>query len=756
MKRTLWPALAAIGLCILIAAPDASARGGRGGGGLGGGGGFSGGGGRVGGGGGGFSGGAGASRPSPSISGGGLSGGGYRPSASRPAPTTRPATSRPSNPSVSRPGTGNSGLGTTRPAGGGNVTGGGATRPNIGTTRPGSGGLGSTWSPNVVHTPNRNPELRPGARPELKPGGGVTRPDLQPGAGRPSTLPADIGRPSTLPGGVGRPGGVGNVGGVNRPNNNLPGENRPGLNRPGEGRPGEGRPGVGRPGENRPGDNRPGNNVIGNNNNNTINNININNNSNRNIYNNQSISTRHNDLNSRFDDVSAHWGEPGWHQNQWTGPNGGEVNHVGFWGPNGYWGHTGVWGPNGGYAGRTTAIGAGGSAWSRSFGIGPNGGVYGRRSYYGPAGRWSRSWGWYSGYGPAWGYGRWDYLWNEYPAAMAFGATMWGLNSMAYMYGLGSAYYNPYDTGPVYVDSQPVVSYSEPVAGDPTYGVAQTDPNATDPNAADPNAADPNAASKDALSQAFDAAREAFYNGAYEDSLKLTNQALALAPRDAAINEFRSLVLFALGRYQESAATIHAVLAVGPGWDWTTLSSLYPKQSVYVDQRRKLEAAVTADPKAADVRFLLAYHYITAGNIDSAVPLLEQVTKLQPKDQLAADLYKMYAPAPTPDPSAVAAKTPPPVDAPAYPLEQLQGKWIAKPEGQEFDLTLDQNDSFTWSFTRDGQKQVVTGVYTVRGNNLVMQPDGGGVMLSEIKLNDDKTLQFSPIGEDSKLMFSRT
>ena len=40
-----------------------------------------------------------------------------------------------------------------------------------------------------------------------------------------------------------------------------------------------------------------------------------------------------------------------------------------------------------------------------------------------------------------------------------------------------------------------------------------------------------------------------------------------------------ALCLFALGRYDESAATLYAVLSVGPGWDWTTLIGLYPDVS---------------------------------------------------------------------------------------------------------------------------------------------------------------------------------
>jgi hypothetical protein len=60
-------------------------------------------------------------------------------------------------------------------------------------------------------------------------------------------------------------------------------------------------------------------------------------------------------------------------------------------------------------------------------------------------------------------------------------------------------------------------------------------------------------------------------------------------PKDAATHEFRSLTQFALGKYQEAAATIYAVLAVGPGWDWTTLSSMYPDIDTYTAQLRKLE-----------------------------------------------------------------------------------------------------------------------------------------------------------------------
>src|SRR5690606_10115913 len=193
-----------------------------------------------------------------------------------------------------------------------------------------------------------------------------------------------------------------------------------------------------------------------------------------------SIPDRHQDLANRFDDLNAHWNDQEWHHEQWTGPNGTDINHVGFWGPNGYWGHTGVWGPNGGHWGHSTGIGPN-RAWTRSTGIGPNGavwghgaavgpnGAFGYAGYAGPAGHWSRNWGgWYHGFAPTWGHGRWDYLWDEYPAAMAFGATMWGLNAVNWAFGVG-AYDNPYYDAPVYVNNQAVVSYDQPIVGDPSY-----------------------------------------------------------------------------------------------------------------------------------------------------------------------------------------------------------------------------------------------------------------------------------------------
>jgi len=685
--------------------------GGGGGGGFGGGGGsFGGGGGSFGGGGGGFGGGGGRDFGGGGAGGfgggGGFSGGGFKP----------PAATRPSGGGFG--GSGGDFGGGGRDFGG---AGGGAGGRDFGGL--GRGDLGGAGS-GVVHMPGAGGGgIQPGSRPQIGQGGAITR---------------DFNRPDTTPG-ANRPGAAG--GGVQR---DLPNEgNRPNAgNRPGAGTlpgtstgtlPGLGggtRPGAGGAGTRNPNiagnTNRPGADGTGN------------------RFSADSVQDRHQNLNQQFDSLHGNWNNGDWHS--WTGPNGGDINHIGIWGPNGYWGHTGVNGPNGGHIGHTTGIGpngaygrtvgwANGNVWGHGGAIGPNG-AYGWAGHAGPAGYWSRSWGgWYNGYGPAWGNGRWDYLWDQYPVAAAFGVTMWGLNAVGYAMGIDD-YSNPYS------DS---AAYSQPMTGDPSYESA--DASATDP------ATDP-------LTQTFDQAREAFKNDQFDQAFQLTEQALQTAPRDAAINEFRALCLFALGRYKEAAGTIHSVLAAGPGWDWTTMSGLYSSEAVYAEQLRKLEAAAGADPKSADMRFLLAYHYLTCDHKDAAVEMWKQVVELQPSDKLSADLLAMYSPPPAAAPAPVPATTAtaaaaPDLEKPAYPMEKLEGSWTAKQGDGTFTLGLNKDDAFTWSFSRDGKPQTMSGAYTVRGNNLVMQPDSGGTMLSTITLEDDNTLLFAPIGDTEKLTFTK-
>jgi predicted Zn-dependent protease len=263
----------------------------------------------------------------------------------------------------------------------------------------------------------------------------------------------------------------------------------------------------------------------------------------------------------------------------------------------------------------------------------------------------------------------------------------------------------------------------------------------------------------------FEQAQTAFLEGKYSEALKLTDEALATMPEDAAIHEFRSLVLFALKRYNEAAAAIHAVLAVGPGWDWTTLSSLYPNVETYTTQLRALEAYRDQNPKAADARFLLAYHYLTGGHQDAAANQLRRIAELQPKDAVAAELLRTIAPraekpaqAPA-KPSATAEKKPaqPPAKPPAatepkgITAEQVAGTWTAAGPGKaKYVMTLTKDETFTWSYARGARKQDVKGVYALDGNSLAMEPDGGGVMLAELSLKAPNDLHFQIVGAPDK------
>ena len=65
------------------------------------------------------------------------------------------------------------------------------------------------------------------------------------------------------------------------------------------------------------------------------------------------------------------------------------------------------------------------------------------------------------------------------------------------------------------------------------------------------------------------------------------------------MHEFLALAYFAQGKYQQAAAPLYAVLSVRPGWDWTTLSGMYPDVDTYTRQLRALEAYVRSNPDSA-------------------------------------------------------------------------------------------------------------------------------------------------------------
>jgi tetratricopeptide (TPR) repeat protein len=154
--------------------------------------------------------------------------------------------------------------------------------------------------------------------------------------------------------------------------------------------------------------------------------------------------------------------------------------------------------------------------------------------------------------------------------------------------------------------------------------------------------------------QYFDAGLAAFKEKDYAKALSDVDAAINVLNKDATMHEFRALVLFAQKKYKDSAAGIYAVLSVGPGWNWETLSSLYANVDTYTSQLRDLENYQRTNPDAPDGHFLLAYHYLVIGQTQYAITQLEKFAKLVPNDKLAPELIKAFTAAPTDKPTAEA------------------------------------------------------------------------------------------------------
>jgi tetratricopeptide (TPR) repeat protein len=142
----------------------------------------------------------------------------------------------------------------------------------------------------------------------------------------------------------------------------------------------------------------------------------------------------------------------------------------------------------------------------------------------------------------------------------------------------------------------------------------------------------------------FDRAKAAFRDSDYKAALDSIDSAIELLPSDATLHEFRALCLFAMRDYQQAAATIYAVLAAGPGWNWETMAGLYRSTTTHTEQLRALEAHVRDNPDDSAAAFLLAYQYMTMGHLDAAVRKWERVAQLLPEDELTTQLLEAFRP----------------------------------------------------------------------------------------------------------------
>jgi tetratricopeptide (TPR) repeat protein len=388
--------------------------------------------------------------------------------------------------------------------------------------------------------------------------------------------------------------------------------------------------------------------------------------------------------------------------------------------------------------------------WNNSYGWNPQIG-YGR-GYWGPG-----SYGNYGGYGIRIGnvtiglggnagyrnYGGYGY--GRYPMGWGYGG--WGLGNTLYRSGYAS-YYNPYwiDNG----GTSYAYNYAQPVYVTGSESISPTTPTTS-------------------TNSLVDEAVEAFKAGDYQATLTQLDQAIKSNPKDAVLHELRALTLFAMRNYSEAAATIHSVLAVGPGWDWPTMASLYPDVNRYTEQLRELEGFTKKNSDDAGGRLLLGYHYLTLGHPESAAKEFSEVVRLQPKDRVAQELVNLVAKPkdgeqpeaiPPPDEKDVESdakpEEPPPTSIKA---ESLAGNWTAtRDDGSKFKLDLNADKTYTWHFEQGTRHEEFKGTYSVEGSLLVLQRNDGGAMVAHVAPEGDGKFTFKVLGapkDDPGLAFNR-
>ena len=381
-----------------------------------------------------------------------------------------------------------------------------------------------------------------------------------------------------------------------------------------------------------------------------------------------------------------------------------------------------------------------------------------RPNYYGS---WYHgSWGGHYGY--PWGYrpGGWGYGWGFGLGAGLLTAGMIGMMASPYSWGYYN-YSNPYYYGGSGVPAY--ANYSQPLMGAPP--VYATQP--MQPGGPGDIYGGPPAAPQDPALIAFNGARDAFMQGNYQGALAQVNQALTQSPNDSVMQEFRATCLFAMQDYQQSAAALYAVLSSGPGWDWTTMSGLYPNIDVYTGQLRALEGYRTQNPSVAYAHFLLAYQYMLLGYKEQAATELNSVVSLQPNDQLSAQLLRGLTTPANPG-SAIAGQPGMPQQsgpaqqaAPSQPVDAaaLVGNWQAtRSDGSAFGLKLTPDNNFTWQFTQQGKQQVLNGSYTIANNYLILKASDQNTLLGQVAMVDPNHFTFKLTGDnpaDPGLTFTR-
>ncbi|NRB75333.1 MAG: tetratricopeptide repeat protein [Verrucomicrobiales bacterium] len=358
-----------------------------------------------------------------------------------------------------------------------------------------------------------------------------------------------------------------------------------------------------------------------------------------------------------------------------------------------------------------------------------------------------RHWGsnpWWNrpAYHPWYG-GSWNCGWNRPPyyrppafpgywvprSSIGWGLIGWGLGNLIFDCGYHH-YHNPYIVKTVYVESAPSITYQVPIT--------QIASPATVSNESSlPEFAD-EAESLISQSQA------AFAEGNYILALEGCDNAIQKANDDGGFHEYRALILFALGQYEEAAGVLHPLLVSSPGWDWTTMIKLYGNSTTYADQLKRLESFTSANPDKAAPAFLLGYHYMVCGYLEEAAGAFARAAEIEPADRVARELASLASHSVNSSESTAASVTPDPTTSqtieaqetnaqndtsdsslsPPTPFDfsNLLGRWQTQPEGGgTITLTLASDGTFTWDYAApdDAEPFQMKGSFNLGTGNLL-------------------------------------
>lgn len=189
---------------------------------------------------------------------------------------------------------------------------------------------------------------------------------------------------------------------------------------------------------------------------------------------------------------------------------------------------------------------------------------------------------------------------------------------------------------PVY--SQPVYQqpvYTQPVYSQPVY----TQPVMTAPVVVSPTPAPtPARAAKAKAKQLGVAAKQQFRNRQYDQTKTTLDELVKLVPNDASGWQFRSIVSFSKGEFDDAAADIYDAMQLGRVWSRKSVDNLYGEYAAdYTAQLTKLNKAV-ADKPSLQGHFLLAYHHMVNEEFEAGKKELQKVLRLEPAEPLSQKL----------------------------------------------------------------------------------------------------------------------